>query len=113
MSLFDRLGGHVLRWSKLESQQWAASTVPVQHDGRYYNTEIKVCITIYTVRMLICVQFDQSVYTVLPPRVNVRPSMVLVFELFLLKGALSPTDRVVGWGVFPICDAQFNIINGR
>ena len=39
--------------------------------------------------------------------------MVLVFELFVLRGAVSPTDRVVGWGVFPVCDAQFRIIEGK
>jgi hypothetical protein len=29
--------------------------------------------------------------------------MCLVFELFLCRGQHSKTDRVVGWGTFPIC----------
>ena len=39
--------------------------------------------------------------------------MVLVFELFILRGGVVPTDRVVGWGTFPVCDSEFNIIEGR
>lgn len=58
-------------------------------------------------------QVDQSVYTVLPPQLSVRPSMVLVFEVWMLRGAVSPTDRAVGWGAFPICDHQFRTIEGR
>ena len=42
VSLYDRLGGHVLRWSKLKGQQWGAATMPVQHQGHYYNAEMKV-----------------------------------------------------------------------
>lgn len=42
VSLYDRLGGHVLRWSKLKGHQWGTSTVPVDHQGHYYNTDIKV-----------------------------------------------------------------------
>lgn len=58
-------------------------------------------------------QFDQSIYTVLPSKPNVSPSMVLVFELFILRGQATPTDQVVGWGIFPISDANFNIIEGK
>ena len=49
----------------------------------------------------------------LPSKPDVSPSMVLVFELFILRGMATPTDQVVGWGVFPICDAEFNIIEGK
>ncbi len=42
-----------------------------------------------------------------------KPSMVLLFEVWLLRGVVSPTDRVVGWGVFPVCDVGFRIIEGK
>ena len=58
-------------------------------------------------------QIDQSVFTVCPAKPDVRPGMVLVFELFILRGSVTPTDRVVGWGCFPICDGEFNIVEGR
>lgn len=41
-SLYDRLGGHVLRWSNLRGQEWAGSTLPLNHDGHFYNVEIPV-----------------------------------------------------------------------
>ena len=98
VSLYDRLGGHVLRWSELKGQQWGGACLPVQHDGQYHSIELKV---------------DQSVFTVCPAKPDIRPGMVLTFELFILRGAISPTDRVVGWGTFPISDAEFNIIEGK
>ncbi len=56
---------------------------------------------------------DQSVFTVLPAKPGVRPGMVLLFELFLLRGAVVPTDRVVAWGAFPIANGQFDILEGK
>jgi len=50
---------------------------------------------------------------VLPAKRDIRPGMVLVFELFILRGPVTPNDRVVGWGTFPISDAEFNIIEGK
>ena len=58
-------------------------------------------------------QLDQSVFTVLPPQPSLRPGMVLVFELFLLRGSVVSTDHVIAWGAFPICDGQFDIVEGR
>ena len=42
VSLYDRLGGHVLKWSNLKGQQWGGATLPLQHDGEFFNIEIKV-----------------------------------------------------------------------
>lgn len=61
----------------------------------------------------LCFQIDQSVFTVCPSRPDVRPGMILVFELFILRGSVTATDRVVGWGCFPICDGEFNIVDGK
>ena len=56
---------------------------------------------------------DQNVYTVLPSKPGIRPGMVLVFELFLLRGEIVATDRVVGWGCFPIADDKFDVVEGK
>lgn len=98
VSLYNRLGGHVLRWSKLKGQMWGAATLPINHDGQFYNVEMKM---------------DQSVFTVLPSKASLRPGMVLTFELFLLRGSILAKDRVVAWGSFPICDGQFDVIEGK
>ncbi|XP_071854026.1 uncharacterized protein [Apostichopus japonicus] len=98
LSLYDRLGGHVLRWSSLRGQEWGGATLPLNHDGNFFNVEMSI---------------EQSVFTVLPAKSQIRPGMVLLFELFLLRGTLLPVDKVVSWGVFPICDGQFDVLQGR
>ncbi|XP_064652604.1 uncharacterized protein LOC135503146 [Lineus longissimus] len=98
VSLYNRLGGNVMRWSKLKGQEWAGSTLPLNHDGHFYNYECKI---------------DQSVFTVLPAKPSIRPGMILLFELFLMRGKVVPTDRVVGWSCFPISDANFEVIEGK
>ncbi|KAL5014640.1 hypothetical protein ScPMuIL_008910 [Solemya velum] len=97
-SLYNRVGGHLLRWSKERGQIWGGATLPIRHDGHFYNVEMKL---------------DRSVFTSLPPKASLKPGMVLVFELFLLRGSVLPTDRVVGWGCFPICDGQFEVAEGK
>ena len=97
VSLYDRLGGHPMQWSTLEGARWGAATIPVAHSGKYFNSELKI---------------DQSVFTVAPSKTQVQPGMVMTFELFLLRGSHAPTDVAVAWGAFPICDANFDIIAG-
>lgn len=98
VSLYNRLGGNVMKWSNLKGQQWGGATLPIHHDGEFFNIEMKL---------------DQSVFTVCPSKPDMLPGMVLVFELFILRGSVTPTDKVVGWGCFPICDAEFNVIEGK
>ena len=43
VSLYDRLGGNILRWSKMKGQHWGGATLPIHHDGSFYNFEMKVC----------------------------------------------------------------------
>lgn len=52
-------------------------------------------------------------YQVLPPRKAVKPGMVFLFELFLLRGACTWIDREVGWGAFPLCDNNFSALEGK
>ena len=98
VSLYDRLGGHPMQWSKLESKRWGNATLPVAHTGKFFSSEMKI---------------DQSVFTVAPAKTDLKPGMVLTYELFLLRGSQSPTDVSVAWGAFPICDANFDIISGH
>lgn len=42
VSLHDRLGGHVMKWSNLKGQQWGGATLPLFHEGEFYNIELKV-----------------------------------------------------------------------
>ena len=53
-SLYDRLGGHVMKWSNLKGQQWGGATLPLFHEGEFYNIEVKVSFTVVSV----CVYMD-------------------------------------------------------
>jgi len=55
-------------------------------------------------------QIGSSLYTVLPSKPSMRPGMIITFELFLLKGHILKSDRVVAWGCFPVCDGSFEVI---
>ena len=60
------------------------------HNGRFTDSDIRI---------------EQSVFTACPSRPDIRPSMVIVFELYMMMGEATPIDRVVGWSAFPIADA--------
>ncbi|MGH0120108.1 UNVERIFIED_CONTAM: hypothetical protein FKN15_063329 [Acipenser sinensis] len=98
VSLYNRLGGYALHWSKAKEQLWAGTTQPVQHNGNFYNLELHV---------------NQSVYTILHAKSDVQPGMVFIFELFLLPGTNIHMNQVVGWGAFPVCDSQFETLEGK
>ncbi|XP_023775659.1 uncharacterized protein LOC111923933 [Cyanistes caeruleus] len=80
VSVLSCLGGALVEWPEPEEQPQARTTQPVSHGGNFYNTEI---------------YFGQSIQTVLPHRKAVKPGMVLLFELFLLRGTYTWIDREI------------------
>ncbi|XP_038664415.1 uncharacterized protein LOC119972157 [Scyliorhinus canicula] len=40
ISLCSGLGGHPLRWSNSQDEDWAGTTLPVHHDGNFYNIQL-------------------------------------------------------------------------
>jgi hypothetical protein len=103
VSLFDRLGGNALCWSKLEPERVNDVTGYVEHGGDHRDIEMDL---------------DQSLRLVLPSHVMLAPSMAFVFELHQLQEKqfddgprLIPT--VVGWGAFPLCDAKILLVEGK
>ena len=57
ISLYDRIGGHPMQWSNLDGSRWGTATLPVAHSGKYFNSELKI---------------DQSVFTVAPSKDKFR-----------------------------------------
>nr|XP_037861652.1 uncharacterized protein LOC103222193 [Chlorocebus sabaeus] len=96
VSLLGRLGGCVLQWRQTE--QLKTRTRPVRHNGNFYDVGL---------------YFHENLYVVLPQKKNVSPGMAFLFELFLLRGTYACLDRAVGWAVFPLCDNNFNIVEGK
>ncbi|XP_044033136.1 uncharacterized protein ofcc1 isoform X7 [Siniperca chuatsi] len=51
--LHSRLGGQALAWcSKKEQQQWAVSTEPIKHQGRFYDTDLHINQSLFMVKRL-------------------------------------------------------------
>ena len=42
VSLYDKLGGALMRWSQARGQEWGGATLSSMHQGRFADTEIAV-----------------------------------------------------------------------
>ncbi|XP_029313933.1 LOW QUALITY PROTEIN: uncharacterized protein ofcc1 [Cottoperca gobio] len=99
VALHSRLGGPALAWcSKKEQQQRAVSTEPMEHRGRFCDTDLNV---------------NQSLFMIFPAACEVVPSMVLVFQLIALPGDSSHVSSVLAWGAFPVCGPSLGLVQGR
>ncbi|XP_034145101.1 uncharacterized protein ofcc1 isoform X2 [Esox lucius] len=98
VDLHGHLGVPAITWSRPKEEQWARLTEPVEHGGRFYDTELHV---------------NQSVFTILPAPCDLRPSMVLLFRLYGLPGGQSHVGTTLGWAAFPICRASLTSVQGR
>ncbi|KAM4606575.1 uncharacterized protein ofcc1 [Polymixia lowei] len=99
VALHSRLGGPALAWSSTkERQQWAGTTEPVEHRGRFNNTDLHI---------------NQSLFMIFPAPCEVLPPMVLVFQLMALPGVISHVSSALAWGAYPVCDQTLSPIQGR
>ncbi|XP_010789714.1 uncharacterized protein ofcc1 [Notothenia coriiceps] len=99
VALHSRLGGPALAWrSKKEQHERAVSTEPIEHRGRYCDTDLNI---------------NQSLFMICPAACEVVPSMVLVFQLIALPGDGSYISSVVAWGAFPVCGSSLGLVQGR
>ncbi|XP_014036673.2 uncharacterized protein ofcc1 isoform X1 [Salmo salar] len=98
VALHSRLGGPALTWSRLKEEQWAGTTEPVEHGGHFYDTELHV---------------NQSLFTILPASCDMLPSMVLLFRLLGLTVERSQVGTTLGWAAFPVCHATLTTVQGR
>ncbi|ELK14986.1 Orofacial cleft 1 candidate protein 1 protein, partial [Pteropus alecto] len=96
VSLLGRPGSCALPWWQKEKLK--TRTHPVRHNGNFYDVGL---------------YFHESLYVVLPPKKDVKLGMAFLFELFLLRGKYACLDQVVGWAAFPLCDNNFNVVEGK
>jgi len=95
-SILDRIGGSPID-SKAISE-WKKVSIPRLHSGEYCLNNLR---------------FEESIILTAPSWSNSTPSMIYLFELFLLKSREYSYDQVLGWGVFPLVDAEFNLNLGK
>lgn len=110
VTLYDRLGGHPLRWCKMPLQSHQRDKRPIihtamtehawRHTGKYWNLEMR---------------FDQqqnALYICCPSRSEVRPGNCLLFELFQVRASYQTSDRVVAWSCFPLATPAGDLLSG-
>jgi uncharacterized protein YigA (DUF484 family) len=97
-SILDRIGGNVLDYQSKSSKKWRRITSPKTHSGEHHLGNIR---------------FEESLLIMAPSRSEVKPSMAYLFELFLLKSQDYSNDQVLGWGVFPLINQDFELNVGN
>jgi hypothetical protein len=95
-SILDRIGGNSI--DSKEASNWKRVSTPRLHSGEHYLNNLR---------------FETSVILTAPSWNKSSPSMVYLFELFLLKSREYTYDQVLGWGVFPVVNADFNLNLGK
>jgi len=99
VTIYDQMAGIPLSWTKLGTQgeeQWNVAT-----DPRKFGQGFEI-------------EFNQSLHTASVAPIAMKPSMCLVFQLFLLKATGgSQKTKEVGWSAFPMCDSKFQPVNGK
>jgi len=98
-SVLDRIGGNVLEYQdKQRSRRWKRITAPKPHSGKYTDEALR---------------FEENLMLVAPAKYVATPSMILLFELFLLKSKTFSHDQVLGWGVFPLLNNELDYNRGK
>ncbi|OEH76387.1 ojoplano variant related protein [Cyclospora cayetanensis] len=106
VSVWNRLGGHKLTWTYLN--QYASSLeAGQQNDGADLSTTggakdilatspcaVSAPVAFAAMYFSECLRFDETLYLNCPSEADIKPSMCLIFQLYLLRGAVSPVDKV-------------------
>lgn len=105
VTIYDRLGGHPLRWCTLGDSSGighsAMTPAPQRHGGKFYNLEL---------------QFNQEsnlLALACPSLREGKPGNVVLFEVVSVRGGKHQSDRVLAWGAFPLMSADRALIHGR
>lgn len=93
VTLWDRLAGARIETSKLKRV-----TSVKRHGGRYFHNSIR---------------FEECVELLVPSEYDIKPTMVITFEIFILKNRSFPYDREVAFGIFPLCNSDFQVAEGK
>ncbi|XP_026148636.1 uncharacterized protein ofcc1 [Mastacembelus armatus] len=99
VALHNCLGGSAMAWcTKKDKQQWSVATEPIEHRGRFYDTDMHI---------------NQNLFMILPAACEIIPTMVLIFQLIALPGDASHISSAVAWGAFPVCGPSLCVVPGR
>lgn len=107
-TLYDRVGGSPLRWSKaldplstMKRTLTGATPAAQRFAGTFRDLELS---------------FGQKVNRIFlpcPSQYDARPAMCIVFELILTSIGDARRHQTVGWGVFPLVRSTMDLIQGN
>ena len=98
-TLLERVAGKPLRFSGPGTDRLTSTrTRPVAHNGRYFDSDLLI---------------DECLFLLCPPDAQLSPSLTLLLEIYQCKSRLTPFDRCVGWAVFPLVAANFELVSGK
>eukprot|EP01065_Artemidia_motanka_P014726 TRINITY_DN18567_c0_g1_i1.p1 TRINITY_DN18567_c0_g1~~TRINITY_DN18567_c0_g1_i1.p1 ORF type:complete len:2710 (+),score=1057.05 TRINITY_DN18567_c0_g1_i1:44-8131(+) len=99
VAVYDVLGGSPMSYIARAEDECKGNTKPHRYLGKFYTCELPLGETL----RLVC-----------PSAALLRSHAVLTFEIWRLKrGKYAPTDRVVGWGGWPLVAADFTVRHGK
>lgn len=93
VTLWDRPAG-----ARIENTKLRRVTTAKRHGGRYFHNAIR---------------FEECLELLVPSAIDVKPTMVITFEMFILKNRSFPYDREVAFGIFPLCNSDFQVAEGK
>ncbi|CDJ36100.1 uncharacterized protein EMH_0007490 [Eimeria mitis] len=105
VSVWNRLGGHRLVWKCL-NKEFTSSEESKQNAGDHAacgstpaalatgSCAVSAPVAFAAMYFSECLRFDETLYLNCPSEADIKPSMCLVFQLYLLRGAVSPVDKV-------------------
>ena len=94
--VLDRIGGQILdTYENWDDKNISAGNF---HTGDFHLNNFR---------------FEENLYLTIPPYSKTTPSMVYLFELFMLRSKQYSHDQVLGWGVFPLLNAQLEVNTGK
>lgn len=97
-TILDSICGSPLVFENKDAYMWRKVSAPKIHSGEYSLANLR---------------FEKTIHLVAPSQREISPSMVYLFELFLLRSKEYTHDQVLGWGLFPLSNSEFELNLGR
>ena len=88
-----------MEFEKIKSNsKWKRVTIPKRHGGRHFCNSLN---------------FEENLRMLGPSPFERRPTMVITFELFMLRNRQVRHDKCVAHGIFPLTNSDFEYSEGK
>lgn len=89
----------MIEFAKIKpNSEWKRVTTPKRHAGRHFSNTLR---------------FEENMRMLGPSPLEARPTMVVSFELFMLRSRQVTYDKCVAFGMFPLMNSDFEMVEGK